>query len=163
MVLTMDRQLGEAWLRLAELQSTMGRSNEAEITLRTGLVYLREVGPLHNALGLILAERGDYDAAARRLGRAVDLLPDDARIHYNLALVLERLERSDAAESSLRTAIRLAPNDPDVLYALAFHYLNRGRLDEAEALGKRFVERHPERPEGRLLLERITREKEAKE
>ena len=59
--------------------------------------------------------------------------------------------------------MRLAPNDPDVLYALAFHYLNRGRLDEAEALGKRFVERHPERSEGEQFLERITRQKEAKE
>ena len=59
--------------------------------------------------------------------------------------------------------MRLAPNDPDVLYALAFHYLNRGRLDEAEALAKRFVERHPERSEGGPLLERITRQKEAKE
>ncbi len=161
--LNMDRNLGEAWLRLAELQTTMGRSNEAEITLRTGLVYLREAGTLHNALGLILAEQGHYDEAAKRLGRAAGLLPDDARIHYNLALVLERLERSDAAESSLRNAMRLAPNDPDVLYALAFHYLNRGRLYEADALAKRFVERHPERPEGGQLLERITRQKEAKE
>ena len=161
--LNMDRNLGEAWLRLAELQSTMGRRNEAEMTLRTGLVYLREAGPLHNALGLILAERGDYAAAARRLGRAAELLPDDARIHYNLALTLERLERSDAAESSLRNAVTLAPNDPDVLYALAYHYLNRGRLDEAEALAKRFVERHPERPEGGQLLERISRQREAKE
>ncbi len=139
------------------------RCQPKQVTLRTGLVYLPEAGPLHGALGLILAERGNYDEAAKRLGRAVDLLPDDARIHYNLALVLERLERSDAAEGALRNAMRLAPNDPDVLYALAFHYLSRGRLDEAEALGKQFVERHPERSEGGQLLERITREKEAKE
>jgi hypothetical protein len=46
---------------------------------------------------------------------------------------------------------------------LAFHYLNREQLDEAEALGRRFVERHPERSEGGQLLERITRQKEAKE
>jgi Flp pilus assembly protein TadD len=161
--LNMDRQLGEAWLRMAELQSTMGRSGEVEMTLRTGLVYLPEAGPLHNALGLTLAERGDYHDAARRLGRAAELLPDDSRVHYNLALVLERLERLDAAESSLRNAMRLAPNDPDILYALAFHNLNRGRLDEAEALAKRYVERHPERSEGGQLLERITRQKEAKE
>jgi tetratricopeptide (TPR) repeat protein len=96
-------------------------------------------------------------------GRAAELLPDDARVHDNVALALERPERSDAAESSLRNAMRLAPNDPDVLYALALHYLNLRRLDEAEALGKQFVERHPERSEGGQLLERITRQKEAKE
>ena len=103
-----------------------------------------------------------YHDAARRLGRAAELLPDDSRVHYNLALVLERLERLDATESSLRNAMRLAPNDPDILYALAFHNLNRGRLDEAEALGRRFVELHPERSEGGQLLERITRQKETK-
>ncbi len=106
-------------------------------------MYLPEAGPLHGALGLILAERGNYDEAAKRLGRAVDLLPDDARIHYNLALALERLERSDAAEGSLRNAMRLAPNDPDVFYALAFHDLKRGRLDDAEALDRiRFDRTH---------------------
>jgi tetratricopeptide (TPR) repeat protein len=161
--LNMDRQLGEAWLRLAELQSITGRSNEAEMTLRTGLANLGESGALHYSLGLILAERGNYDGAAKRLDRAAGLLPDDPRVHYNLALVLDRLERSDAAESSLLIAMRLAPNDAEILYALAFHYLNRGRLDEAEALAKRFVERHPERPEGGQLLEGITRRKEAKE
>ncbi len=161
--LKMDRQLGEAWLRLAELQSITGRSNEAEMTLRTGLANLGESGPLHYSLGLILAERGDYDGAAKRLDRAAGLLPDDPRVHYNLALVLDRLERSDAAESSLRNAMRLAPNDAEILYALAFHYLNRGRLDEAETLAKRFVERHPERPEGGQLLDGIIRRKAAKE
>ena len=161
--LDMDSQLGEAWLRLAELQSIAGRSNEAEMTLRTGLANVRESGALHYSLGLILAERGNFDGAAKRLGRAVELLPDDPRVHYNLALVLERLDRRDAAESALRNAMGLAPDDAEILYALAFHYLNRGRLDEAETLARRFVERHPERPEGGKLLEGIIRQKEAKE
>ena len=85
-------------------------------------------------------------------------MPDDSRVRYNLGLALEHLGQTDAAELALHDALSLAPKHPDILYAMGIHYLNLGRLEEAEAHGNRIVERHPNRPEGQLLLRGIARQ-----
>ena len=155
--LNLDRHFEDAWLRLRELQDTAGRIGDAEATLRAGLAIVPEAGPLQNGLGLLLAERGGHADAVEHLEIAAALMPDDPRVRYNIGLALESLGRTGAAELALLEALSLVPSDPEILYAIGFHHLNRGRLQEAEAHANRLVERHPDRPEGHLLLKEIAR------
>ncbi len=155
--LRMDPHLVGGWINLGMLQHAAGRSTEAETTFRAGLAKLPQAGALYNALGLLYAERRDYGNAVKNLERAAELTPDDARVRYNLSLALERSGRSEAAEAAMRAALSLDPEDPDILYALAFHLLNRKRLEEARTLADRLLERHPDRPEARQLIDEIAR------
>ena len=45
----------------------------------------------HLELGVFLAEREDWQAAARHLSRSIELYPGSTRAHYQLARVYQRL------------------------------------------------------------------------
>ncbi len=154
--LQMDRHLGEAWLRLGTLQNAAGRRGEALRTFQEGLTVLPKAGPLHNALGLLLAEQSDFKGAAKHLDRASKLMSANARVRYNLSLVLNRLGRRAEAAGWLEEAARLAPSDPDILYGLALQYEMLGQLDDAKSQVTRLLKLHPRHREGRRLLENLS-------
>jgi tetratricopeptide (TPR) repeat protein len=155
--LEMDRHLNEAWLRLGTLQNAAGRRDLALQTFEKGLTVLPDDGPLHNALGLLLAGQRDIRGAADHLDKASKLMPGNARARYNLALVLNRLGQSDTAALRLKEAARLAPSDADILYALAFQYLLLGQFDNAKAEAEKLLKLYPRHTGGRQLLENLSK------
>jgi tetratricopeptide (TPR) repeat protein len=67
--------------------------------------------------GLALERAGRLDEALDRIGRAVDLAPEDAGLRNSFGLVLARLGESAAATSAFRTALALAGSMPPYLAA----------------------------------------------
>ncbi|HET6306611.1 MAG TPA: tetratricopeptide repeat protein [Rhodopila sp.] len=63
-------------------------------------------------LGLSAQRRGDSQAAAELIRRAIVMAPRSAAFHSSLGVVLLGLRRAGEAAAALRTAIRLQPSDP---------------------------------------------------
>jgi len=113
------------------------------------------------SLGLLLAEKQQYVAAARYLAAAAAGMPDHARVHYNLGMLLDFLQRDMEAESVLLRALEIEPVNIQYLNASAEFYLKRQRYREAKKIAERMVAAHPLNPRGRDLLESINRKLEA--
>jgi Flp pilus assembly protein TadD len=80
-----------------------------------------------HAEGLELKRQGRLDEALDRIGRAVDLAPEDAHLRNSFGLVLALLGATAAAATAFRTALALAP-------AVAVIWSNLGNAAErAEA------------------------------
>ena len=109
------------------------------------------------SLGLLLAEKKEYDEAAVYLKRAALGMPDRARIHYNLGLLLQHLKRDSEAEAALKKAMILEPDNMDYLYALADYYVKKSKFREAKSIAEQMVASHPEMEVGHNLLSFINR------
>ena len=81
--------------------------------------------------GAALLSEERYASAARTLGLAVALEPDDARAHFRLGLAYAELGERDAALRHLQDAVRLAPKRPQYEVGLAGLLLDTGRFSEA--------------------------------
>jgi predicted Zn-dependent protease with MMP-like domain len=87
---------------------------------------------LHFLAGVALRELDRPDQAARELGRAVELDPDDAEFRANLAFALFSACRFSDAEQAARQAILTDARLPDAHYALAL-VLERCESSQAAA------------------------------
>jgi protein O-GlcNAc transferase len=90
----------------------------------------------HYALGTVLRDDQDWDAAARSLRRAIELQPDLWGAHNTLGLVLQRLGDEDGAARHLAEADRLRrqgqlEQEATVWTAVGIARLDAGELVEA--------------------------------
>jgi serine/threonine-protein kinase len=158
--------LAESLARLAEIERMLGRPNEAENAYSRALsVYARlrrddpdnvehrlNVAKLHNNLGLLRIDQGDWTRAETEIRRALDEAdavkeaPGDVKDYLhrvgkfrnNLALVLLRQKRTDEAERCHRDALTLreellrsAPHDREARVDVAVSHVNLGALRAA--------------------------------
>ena len=117
----------------------------------------QQLHDIEYSLGLLLAEKKQYDEAAVYLERAARGMPDRARIHYNLGLLLQHLKRDSKAEAELSKAVTLEQDNMDYLYALTEYYLKRGKFLEARPIAEQMVARYPAMQVGHNLLNLINR------
>ncbi len=98
----------------------------------------------HYSLGTLLAQRGDFEAAAASFARVAELDPNNAIALYALGLALVRLERLDEALEALQRAIISTPDaklqmiaeewnfkESIVYFALGDVLIRMGRFREA--------------------------------
>ena len=84
------------------------------------------VAEAHAALGLLLADRGDIDAATEAFGRALELDPDNASLHTHMGRFSVNCGEAGRAADHYRQAIALEPHCGDAYYGLA---LLRGQIE----------------------------------
>ena len=87
-----------------------------------------------NNLGIVLARKGQYDAAADAFLEAIQRNPKTAKPHYNLASVLVLMDRLDEAVEQLKITLARAPANHLAHNNLALIYMRQERLREAEML-----------------------------
>jgi tetratricopeptide (TPR) repeat protein len=156
--LRIDATCIPARVNLAMLLNEQGRNAAAEKQFRTVIRLNPRIAEVYYSLGLLLAEdEKRLDEAAKILGQAAELAPNNARIHYNRGLALQKLGRPAEAERELRWALELAPRTPDFLHAMAILYVQQQRWPEAAAYAERLVRVSPEQPQFQQLLARIRR------
>ena len=107
------------------------------------------------SLGLLLAERKNYQDASLYLSMAARGIPGRGRVHYNLGMLMDFLRKDVEAEAALQKALAISPDNAEYLTALAQFYLKRGKYREAEPFAKRLSEAHPTHPAGREMREFI--------
>jgi Flp pilus assembly protein TadD len=67
---------------------------------------------VHNNLGGVYGDQGDYHSAIAQYKLAVAISPQDPEYHTNLANVLGATKQYDEARSEAELALRIAPNYP---------------------------------------------------
>ena len=86
---------------------------------------------IHNDLGVILASRHDFPAAAVQLTAALQTKPDYADAQSNLGMVLFLEGKPAEAEQYFLSALHGAPNDPEIHRRFASLLGRQGRTKEA--------------------------------
>jgi len=108
----------------------------APASIRRG-IFLRDLTPseflaqVHNNLGVIYSERGDYPAAAREYDAALDLLPKFPAAFYNLGNDLLRSGEYPRAARVFTRSLKLNPNDAWALNNRGQAYRKFGDLKKA--------------------------------
>lgn len=97
--------------RLAAIESELGRQKSAEAVLERILWIYPVADPeLHERLGELRANAGEWQGAAEEFRAVVELKPaDPAAAHYNLARAFNAMRRWDEAEEHVLTALEQAP------------------------------------------------------
>jgi tetratricopeptide (TPR) repeat protein len=120
------REGGAARTNMGSLMLESGRVQEAEELFRRAV----EVEPMyargHRLLGLTLANRQDFSAAAAALRRATELDPDSADGWFNLGVTLEKLGDAAGATDAYQRALRLNPSFEQAKRNLERANRNRG-------------------------------------
>jgi protein O-mannosyl-transferase len=65
---------------------------------------------VHNNLGTVYGEHGDYPGAVRQFQAAIAAAPNDPQYHTNLATAFAALGRYSNARSEIRAALAIAPD-----------------------------------------------------
>jgi tetratricopeptide (TPR) repeat protein len=110
----------------------LGDNRIAEATFRHAIIEaqsMRMSMPLaHNALGMLLKQRGAFEAADKEYRKALSQAGDDLPVvHYNLGLLLEKMGKGKQAAVEYGLYLSLAPNGLNVKQAkLRLNRLSQG-------------------------------------
>lgn len=110
-----------------------GRYAEGEQLARRLLALFPESGIVWKILGVFLLQQQIFPETLQALGRAADLLPDDAEAQLNYASALHGKGCFAEAIDAYRRSLQLDPNNAPAYANLGSVLYNLGRYAEAEA------------------------------
>jgi tetratricopeptide (TPR) repeat protein len=129
--LDLDAQHPQVHLRIAEALWNKGDLEQARQHYLCGL--RQDPGSTSILLDLseLLVEMQRWDEAGEKIGRAIEMSPDDPAAHHCRGRWLVRRGRADEAEASLRRSLELDPTYPGSHLELGRIEYACGRFDEA--------------------------------
>lgn len=145
-----DRLVG--LVRQAMQAHGSGRFDDARAQYEAVLAADADQPDALHLLGVLNAQRGDLEAAARLIGRAVAVRPAEAMFRNNLGNVEIERGRLDEAEACYLQAIELDPSRLDALNNLGVLLSRRGDAAGAEKVLQRVVEIAPDFADARQNL-----------
>lgn len=151
--LKIDGLFNRAKVNLATVYNQQGKNIEAEKLLRQVLVENPEIEDINYSLALLLAEMQQVEESRKYFLKAAALIPENPRILYNLALLENAQGNYNQAEKYLLGALSKEPDNFDFLYAACTFYLERKQSARAAIYAKRIMEKYPDNPAGRQLLD----------
>ena len=108
---------------------------------------------LHDNLGLLYLERGQFDEAITHFGQAVAMYPNHVEGRNNLGLALTRKRQLDEAITEFRLVLQADPRHSRAHNNLGVALVGKGRLEEAIAEFRTALDIAPDVPGGRKNLE----------
>ncbi len=90
-----------------------------------------EVATANMNLGVEYLRQGNYEAALRKLDKAVQAKPDFAPVYNVRGLLYQQLGEMGEAEKNFKRAIRLDPDDASTFNNYGSFLCSRGRREEA--------------------------------
>ena len=118
-------------LRAAKRERVAGRLAEAEALCRQAVARQPDNASAAAMLGLVLADRGRPNDAARYYRRALTLDPKRAAVHCDLGNTLRVLGHHEAAAESYRRALKLRPDFAEAHNNLGVALQDQGRVEAA--------------------------------
>lgn len=141
-----ERAQGVALRTLAKVFSWARKYEEAGRLSQLATEKLSDDAEVHCMVAVDLERKGDFEEAAKRYLKAIELQPQYAHAHYNLGHIYRRLEKPDLATQSFRNAIDSDPRFPGAHYNLGLLYQQANQLDlaaECFELSISVNDRHP--------------------
>ena len=125
----------------------LGELDTAEEMMRSSVLLQPNNAVVHNNLGNVLKEKGEWQAALEAYNRAASIASHFAEPHVGAGVVYMQLGDIDAAEQSFLTAIQLLPNHSLAHIHLAHLYSHSGKIGEAEKTWTSLIQQYPFEPE----------------
>ena len=150
--IAIDGSLIGARLSLADAYRQMGQLDKAEARLQAMTVETPWVAEAFDMLGLIDADRKNYEQARIWHGKALAIDPYNATAHYNMGVALDHLNRLDEARSAYRTALLIEPSDAEAENNLGLLYGRTGMYEDAILHHLRALDIEPHFPEAAFNL-----------
>lgn len=132
----------EAWFALGTCYSETGRFAEARTALQKYLSFQPVSADGHAALGIVLAQSNDLDAATGELQRAMDLDANNTEVRKVLAQVLLQRKQPGRAAAVLQTAA--AGGDAETQALLAEALAQSGQTGPALQAAERALALDPQ-------------------
>jgi hypothetical protein len=101
---------GPALIAEAVRLHRIGRLDEAERAYQRILAADPSHAQTLHLLGMIAAQRGNYERAEELIARSLELAPLVAEAHYNLGVALQGQRRTEDAAGAYRRALELKPD-----------------------------------------------------
>lgn len=140
----LEPERAEAWFEAARALLRLGRLEEAEETVRSGLGHNAQSSWGHLLHSAIASQQGDEELALEAAQRAVQLAPGHAAPYRRRGWVFLGLGRPRDAQMEARRAVKRDPEDPDGQLLLARVCLVLGEREEALAAAREAVALAPE-------------------
>ena len=118
-------------LNIAMRQHQAGRLAEAEGIYRQILDRQPDYAPAVHMLGVLLSQRGEREAGAQLVSRAIALQPNVPEFYINLARIELERGNGEAAANAARGALALNPTHPLALTHLGNALKLAGHTDES--------------------------------
>jgi len=140
--LKIDNHYNAARINLAQLYYQQQRLSDAERLYREVINQEPNVASAHYALGLLMAEQGDFDEAKKFLEIAGEMgsLP---RAWYNLAVIHHQQKEFQNAEQAYLKALDIDPFNPDFLNGLFILYTQQQAWQKANELINPLLTKRP--------------------
>ena len=149
-----------AVLRVAEARLNLGDPAAAKAAYEQAIALDADSAAAHYGLGKVASEEKDYEEAARRFERALELQPGADAVHYSLALAYRNLGRLEEAREQaaqygsvaptfrepLADELRQAADSSHFAVVFADQHLISGRWELAEEGFLKALESDPENP-----------------
>ncbi len=110
---------------------------------RYTLQYAPQSTRVHNNLGSVYMEQGDYTEAEQYIRRAIALDPSYANAYNNLGMIYDHRGSKKDAAKYYQKAIALDAKHIDAMNNLAVHYVTEGKVEKAIALFNKVIELNP--------------------
>ncbi|AXF22139.1 glycosyltransferase [Burkholderia pyrrocinia] len=127
--LVLDPAYAEACFNLGNVCGAQRRHDDAIAHYRSAIALQPSLHAAHHALGVLLLERGELDAAVASLARAAESGEVDRL--FSLAAALDRAGDLDGTVASLRRALAVAPDRAELHHHLAQTLVRQGKRREA--------------------------------
>lgn len=150
-------QTGVRYL-LAQALQKQGKKDACEEQLRKILSELPDHGPACNDLGIIEAQRSNFDEAVDLFRRAADSEEPIAGARSNQGNIQLLMDDNAEAEKTFELALKEAPNSIDALVGKATAMRRQGKLDEALLTAERAASLAPENIRAKNVAGTIYRE-----
>lgn len=152
-----DDMFYPAKVNLAMQLNREGENNEAEELLKEVVADHPDLFEIYYSLGLLQAERGNFEAAAKSLGVAADGMPHYSRARYNQALAYMKLQKWEKAEKSLVQSLEVDPGNRQYFITLTNYLLRNNRHDKVKVLAESILSRIPDHPEAKEIIKLLQR------
>ena len=131
-------------LQLAQQHQQQGNLQQAEAIYRQILSAEPKHADAWHLLGLLAAQSGNYEAAAKLIIHAVGLNDDAANYRVSLGNTLLALGQVEPALVCYRQAQQRKPDYSEAYYNMALVLQEQGRLDEAVAVYQQALQCKPD-------------------
>ncbi|MBN2672470.1 MAG: tetratricopeptide repeat protein [Deltaproteobacteria bacterium] len=148
----LDNKILGARLTLADAYRQMGRLDKAESRLQMLTVEAPWMEAAWDMLGLVEADKENWEEARAMHARALAIDPYFATAHYNMGVALEKLQRFDEAAGAYRAALLIEPNDAEAENNLGLLYGRAGMFEDAILHHLKALDIEPHFPEAAFNL-----------
>ncbi|TET38526.1 MAG: tetratricopeptide repeat protein [Planctomycetota bacterium] len=143
---------GSVIARMAECYAALDRFDEALPLLKKALSVEPDRCELHNAMGSLLARRGELNVALVAYEEALKCRPDSADVLFNIAAIYYKKENFKKAGDYCRRALLHAEDDVECKFMLANCEAALGNLVAARELYVAMLDENPDSVEARTNL-----------